>query len=136
MREVLERAEIIHLAFSAPDYPYVIPFNFALEGEHIYLHTGMTGLKFALMAHNPRVGFNAVVDVRVDPENTTTHYQSVSGTGTASIVDDAAEKRHALRLLARRYRAACGPERIHAVEHLNIVRIDIAGLTGKRHMPE
>lgn len=135
MRNVLERAEVLHLAFATSDFPYVIPFNFALEGDRLYLHTGVAGLKFELIARDPRVGFNVVVDMRIDPENTSTYYQSVSGTGLASLVSDRAEKRHALAMLAQRYGAACGPERINAVDHLNVIRIDIVKLTGKRHMP-
>ena len=133
MRGVLERAGIIHLAFSAPDFPCVIPFNHAFEGERLYLRTSVAGLKFTLKTRNPRVGFNAVVDARVGPENTTPQYQSVSGTG--SLVPDVAEKRHAPRLLARRYRVARGPERVNIVDQPNIVGIDTAGLTDKRHMP-
>jgi nitroimidazol reductase NimA-like FMN-containing flavoprotein (pyridoxamine 5'-phosphate oxidase superfamily) len=65
--EVLRRADVLHLAMTGAEGPYVVPVNFGYDGEHIWIHCAEEGRKLDLLAADPRVCFEACVDVRIVP---------------------------------------------------------------------
>ena len=131
MHEVLQEADVISVAFNTGEFPYVLPFNFILYGDSIFIHCAAEGRKLDLIGRDPRVAFCAAVDIRV--ENTTTRYRSVCGTGIATLVDDDTLKVETLKALAAKYKAPCVfpiPERTLAAT--GVVRVRIESMSGKR----
>jgi nitroimidazol reductase NimA-like FMN-containing flavoprotein (pyridoxamine 5'-phosphate oxidase superfamily) len=131
MHEVLQEADVISVAFNTGEFPYVLPFNFVLHGDGIFIHCAAEGRKLDLIGRDPRVAFCAAVDIRV--ENTTTRYRSVCGTGIATLVDDDTLKIETLKALAAKYKAPCVfplPERTLAATR--VVRVRIESMSGKR----
>lgn len=131
MHEILREADVVSVAFNTGEFPYVLPFNFVLYGDSIFIHCAPEGRKLDLIGRDPRVGFCAAVDIRV--ENTTTRYRSVCGTGIAAPVDDDNLKVETLKALAAKYKAPCVfpiPERTLAATR--VVRVRIESLSGKR----
>ena len=115
--------------------PYVIPVNYVLMGDSLYIHTALTGRKLDLLRQNPRVGFTAYVDVHILREKATTTFRSVYGTGTAVIVEDLEEKRAALDAITVRYKSLCPrPAPDSMLHRVAVIRIDIDSLMGK-HAP-
>ena len=105
MLNVLQDAETLYIAQNTGEAPYVFCVNpFMHEGE-LYFHCAPEGRKIDLMARDPRAGFFAAADIRV--EKTTTRYRSVSGTAVMEKVQDAALKAEALKSLAKKYKAPC-----------------------------
>ncbi len=132
VNDVLQRANEIYIAFQSPDAPYVVPLNFVYFEGKIYFHSALQGRKLDCLQYNPKVGFSAAVDIAIIPEKASTIFNSVIGTGHASIVEDVAEKGRALDALAKRYNAACEmPATDKMIEHTAIVRIDIESICGK-----
>ena len=130
MHDVLSEADVVSLAFNTGEFPYVLPFNFVLYGDSIFIHCAPEGRKLDLIEHDPRVGFCAAVDIRV--EKTTTRYRSVCGTGVATLVEDETLKIEALKALAAKYQAPCSfpiPERTLAATW--VVRVRIESISGK-----
>jgi nitroimidazol reductase NimA-like FMN-containing flavoprotein (pyridoxamine 5'-phosphate oxidase superfamily) len=132
--DVLRRAELLHLAMSGADGPYVVPVNFGYDGERIYIHCALEGRKLDVLAQDPRVCFEASVDVRVVPATGcgwTARFRSVVGFGTASLVTDDAEKAYALGVVISHYSGE--PETVPAAKAkgVAVLRIDIESMTGK-----
>ncbi len=135
--EVFGKAQELFLAMHDSDFPYLIPVNFCREGTRIYIHCALEGTKLDLIRRDKRVSFSLIADVSIDLPKATTYYKSVCGTGYAHIVEDPAEKGHALDCIGSRYNARCqrpAPQR--DIERVGIIRIDIVSLQGKRALPK
>jgi nitroimidazol reductase NimA-like FMN-containing flavoprotein (pyridoxamine 5'-phosphate oxidase superfamily) len=98
LQDVLNRAEVVTIAFSDEDGPYVIPVNFVHTHGGICFHCALKGHKLDCMAREPRVGFSVYCDVAIDRKLATTRYSSISGSGNAEMVVDVAEKQEILEL--------------------------------------
>ncbi|MBD5538434.1 MAG: pyridoxamine 5'-phosphate oxidase family protein [Desulfovibrio sp.] len=138
--EVFAAAEVIFLALTNGDSPYCLPVNFAYErapgGARLYIHCAHEGLKLDCVRADPRVAFSCAVDVSIDREKASTYYKSVCGTGTARVVEDVAEKCHALDCIGSRYAARCPrPTPEATARRVAILRIDVHSLTGKACLP-
>ncbi len=138
--DVLHRAELLHLAMTGPDGPYVVPVNFGYDGDgRIYIHCALEGRKLDVIAQDPRVCFEASVDVRVVPSTGcgwTTRFRSVVGFGTAALVTDEGEKVHALGTVISHYSGA--PETVPPAKAkgVAVLRIDIESMAGKASVEE
>ncbi len=129
---VLNKADEIYIAFSTEDAPYIVPINFVYLDEKIYFHCALQGRKLECIKKNPKVGFSTAVDINIIADDATTLFNSVIGTGSALLVEDDAEKAHALDAIAKRYKAGCElPTPPKSVMKTAIVRIDIESVCGK-----
>ncbi len=138
-RDILARAEHGVLATVGADgSPYAIPVNHALTGDSLYIHCAIEGHKLDNIAHEPRVCYCAVAGAEVLPEKLTTLYESAIVFGRATIVDDPAERRRGLELLARRFGVDPAAAR-EAIEDSGprtaAIRVDIERITGKSNRP-
>lgn len=138
--EVFGSAEEIFLALRNGDFPYCLPVNFArdpADGMRLYIHCAHEGLKLDCVRRDDRVAFSCAVDIAIDREKASTYYKSVCGTGRAHIVEDMAEKQHALDVIGSRYAARCPrPTPEATARRVSILRIDILSLTGKACLPK
>ncbi len=140
LQKVLGTADEIYVAFSAESdletgqdkAPYVVPLNFVFLNDKIYFHCALKGRKLDCIKANPSVGFSTAIDIVVVPEEASTLYKSVIGTGVASLVEDLAEKGLVLDALAQRYAANCEqPATAAMLTKTAVVRIDIESICGK-----
>ena len=132
LQDVLNRAEVVTIAFSDEDGPYVIPVNFVHTHGGICFHCALKGHKLDCMAREPRVGFSVYCDVAIDRKLATTRYSSISGSGNAEMVVDVAEKQEILELLARKFESQCTlPVPASTAEKTGVVRIRIKHWCGK-----
>ncbi len=136
---VLTKADDIYVAFTSEspnEAPYVLPLNFAYIDGKIYIHCALEGRKMDCIRNNPKVGFSTSTGVKIIPEEATTHYQSVVGTGNAHIVDDPQEKGLALDAIASRFKAECEmPASAKNIARTAIIRINIEEWCGKQSPP-
>ena len=95
--------------------PYVVPMNFAYADGVVYLHSGPTGTKQALVKRRPQVcitfchGHELVWMHEQMACSYSMKSRSVVCRGRVRLVEDMAEKRRALDLMMRHYTAApCG----------------------------
>lgn len=135
---ILERGNILCLALTQGDQPYVVPMNYGYLDGKIYMHTGPKGLKVEILADNPKVSFTVMESVELmsapNPCKWDVRYRSVVGLGRASLVEDLTEKAAGLEAIARH----CGydgdmnfpPEK---VKGLAVIRIEIDHLSGKKN---
>lgn len=107
--EVFARAPYITLSLMRPDgTPYGVPLSMARRDDRtFYFHCAPEGEKLDCIRINPIVALSAVsrCSPRYEEEknNFTEYYRSAMAVGRAEIVEDAAEKIQALRLICERF---------------------------------
>lgn len=107
--EVLDRAPYITVSMTDADgTPYAIPLSLArTDANTFYFHCATEGKKLDILRSNPHVCLSAVTKCKptIGPKDGsfTLEYKSATAFGKAVLVDDEAEKTHALRTICMRF---------------------------------
>lgn len=137
MENVLQKAQWLELGLADSDgQPYVVPLNFAYLDGRLIFHSAKQGRKAEMLAMNPKVCFQAVVDTElirdeVNPAEFSMRYRSVTGFGVAKELRDTAEKQSVMEALMRHYDGPTEPMPDAALERTLVAEIEITGMTGK-----
>jgi nitroimidazol reductase NimA-like FMN-containing flavoprotein (pyridoxamine 5'-phosphate oxidase superfamily) len=117
------------------DYPYAVPLSFAYEDGKLFFHSAVAGHKLDALKRNDKASFCVIAADDIVPEKFTTHFQSAIAFGSAKVVTDDAEKRHALMLLAEKYSpeylASAGSEIDGDWKRVSVIELAIEHMTGK-----
>jgi nitroimidazol reductase NimA-like FMN-containing flavoprotein (pyridoxamine 5'-phosphate oxidase superfamily) len=136
IRAIMEEASVCRIGLSDDGIPYVVPMNFGLGENCLYLHCAAEGQKLDIIRQNDRVCFEMdFLREVVRGESAcgfSARYVSVIGFGRAVIVEDAAEKRTALDRIMEHY-GETGPFTYQndILVKTTVVRIIIESLTAK-----
>jgi uncharacterized protein len=138
IRAVMAEAQVCRIGLCDDGMPYVVPMNFGLGQNCLYLHCASEGRKLDILRKNDRVCFEMDILHEVWRHalncGCSARFDSVIGFGRAIIVEDPGEKRLALNRIMEHYGAE-GPfsysEEFFA--KTVIIRIDIESMTGKHH---
>ena len=84
-------------------WPYAVPLSYAFDGDRLYFHCAREGHKLDAIRREARASFCVVDRDDVKPEKYTTDFRSVIAFGRVRILEDEAQMRAAIDLLARRY---------------------------------
>lgn len=125
-RALLVESRVGRLGVVYEGGPYVVPVNYALEGDTVYVHS-LPGRKLVAMRANPRVCLQ--VDKVIDPF----HWSSAIAFGTYEEVTDADERDHAVRTLLARFPRLTPVESVPVHDGQSsvvIFRISIHDITG------
>jgi nitroimidazol reductase NimA-like FMN-containing flavoprotein (pyridoxamine 5'-phosphate oxidase superfamily) len=137
IRAILEEALVCRIGLSDGGMPYVVPMNYGLGADCLYLHCAAEGRKLDILRKNDRVCFEMdllrEIKQGAEPCGWGARYESVIGFGRAVIVEDPAEKRAALDRIMEHYDAE-GPFTYpdETLARTAVIRIDIESVTGKR----
>lgn len=109
IREILDKAKILHLAMFDGEYPYNVPLHYGYEipdGRPVfYVHCAKEGHKLDCIAANPKVCCALDCDMQLVPGDIAcmwgATYASVICRGDASVVNVPEEKVHALKVFMR-----------------------------------
>lgn len=104
VNQILDEAFLCHVGFAVDGQPYVIPTSYGRDGDALYIH----GSAASRMLRNLGEGVPVCVTVTLldglvlarSIFNHSMNYRSVVILGTATLVDDPAEKLAALRALS------------------------------------
>lgn len=140
--KILDTAKVLHLGLSVNNEPYVVPMNYGyvMDGDKltIYLHGARRGQKLDMMRENPRVFFELCCDITPFEGDVACRYgitySSVMGRGTATIVEDMAEKRKGLSVLMKTQTGKDFTFEDRMAEVVSVIRIDVSEYTAK-HRP-
>ncbi len=142
--------QILHLCpvgslgtMGSDGYPRIKPLNFAYRDGHIYFHTARAGEKIDDIRRDNRVCFAADIPVayvtaKAQPCEANYLFRSIMIRGRAHLVEDEAEKLHALRVLMEKYQ----PGRVFSdppkekLAVVGVIRIDVEEMTGKENLGE
>jgi hypothetical protein len=105
-------------------------------GDEPYLHGGVGGTKFELMAANPRVSFSVVTGVETiphpEPCEWSVRYRSVVGFGTARFLETPEEKNRGLNALTAHLGAGTHTYSPELLARVVVVEIDVTQATGRQ----
>lgn len=129
MHRLLDDVRVGRLGLNDEPQPYIVPTDFGFKDGLIYIHSPAEGKKTALARKDPHVCFE--VD-RYNDE--VTEYQSIIIRGEIEEVLDAAEKREAMRLMAKKA-VRSGGWKAHAnggtgMGSITVFKIRIKEMTG------
>lgn len=95
-REYLAKNDTGYLATCGPDGPYIVPLNYIFYNDSIYFHCAHEGKKLDNIRHNDKICFAVSHTEKIYQADTPcgcgTRYMSVLAYGTASLIEDEAEK--------------------------------------------
>ena len=136
IRAILASANVCRLAMCDGDRPYVVPMNYGVDGDRLYLHCASEGTKLDLIRANPNVCFEVDIDAEVIAGEAacdwTLRYRSVVGHGQAHIVGDLLEKAQGLSVLMRQFSSKSFEFPVDALRGVTVLRVDIESMTGKK----
>lgn len=134
--EILQTCTSGVLAVSGDDgYPYAVPLSFAYKDGKIFFHFATAGHKNDAIARNNKVSFCVIKTDNVIQKTFTTHFRSAIVFGTARILTEDAEKRHALQCLVEKYSPDYTKEGQSEIDRawnrLSVAEVKIEHMTGK-----
>ena len=138
IRAIMEEALVCRIGLCDDGTPYVVPMNFGLGENCLFLHCATEGRKLDILRQNDRVCFEMDFLRKIKRGSLScewgAQYDSVIGFGRAILVEDPAEKRFALDRIMDHYRAP-GPYAYpdDILSKTTILRIEIESITGKSH---
>jgi nitroimidazol reductase NimA-like FMN-containing flavoprotein (pyridoxamine 5'-phosphate oxidase superfamily) len=137
VRAIMEEARVCRIGLSDDGMPYIVPMNFGLGEDCIYLHCAAEGRKLDIIRRNDRVCFEMDLFREVvlgqSPCGCSARYESVIGFGRASIVEEPGAKRTALdRIMEHNGVKGAFIYQDDILEKTTVVRIAIESLTAKR----
>lgn len=138
IEDILKNAFVCHLGLVDGDQPYVVPMNYAYFEGKVYLHSAKEGRKLDLIRKNNKVCFQMEITSKDiakhgdQPCDWGTIYQSVIGTGIATLVTDVKEKEQALKSIVANFDHRDLPFHEGDFADTTVIRIDIKEMTGKR----
>ncbi len=137
INEVIQSCKTCFLAMSVNDQPYVLPMNFALEGDTVILHSAQSGRMWETLKQNPSVCINwtlgeelAWQDVQVGCSYRVKS-KSVIVEGKAEIIEDYDEKYRLLGVLMGQYSEREFKFNRPAVVNVGIIKVSMDKISGK-----
>ncbi len=136
VEDIMRRATVCRLGLLKGDTPYVVPLCFGYRDDTLYFHSSPKSQKLDLIRHHPRVGFE--MDILAAPLpapaacNWSMRYQSVIGSGLASIIEGMKEKRRALDMIMAHYARGAYEFPDPKVAITAVFKVDIDSMTGKQ----
>jgi uncharacterized protein len=134
---ILKRCKTCYVAMSDNDFPYVLPMNFAMDGDRVILHSAQHGRMWETIKKNPKVCINwtlgeelAWQDVQVGCSYRVKS-KSVIIEGIAEIVDDMDEKERILRQFMNQYSELPFKFNEPAIRNVGILLVPISKISAK-----
>ena len=117
-------------------YPYPVPLSYAYCEGKIYFHGRTDGYKVDAVKQTEKAAFCVVDTDEVDGPAYSTCYRSVIAYGRPRIVEDAAERFHALQVIGRKYNPAGSEDYLKEfiekeLDVVGVIALDIDFMTGK-----
>ena len=138
MESMLQKAEIMRLAFCDGDEPYVVPVCFGYHDGKVFVHSAKEGRKLEIIKRSSKVCFevDAYKIVRKElPCKWTIDYTSVIGLGDAELIQEGEEKKKALDVIMAHYGAAPPFDYSEAaLAKMLVIRIAVRSMTCKRSL--
>jgi len=135
--QIIRACKTCWLAMSVNDIPYVLPLNFALDGNSVILHSAQNGRMWETLKKNPNVCINWTLgedltwqDVKVGCSYRVKS-KSVLVDGKVEFVDDFDEKTRCMQLLMAQYSDREFKFSKPAIENVGIIKVVIVKISAK-----
>ncbi len=138
LKGVLKKTKYVTVAFCMDNEPYLVSLSHGYDEERncLYFHCADEGKKLVYIKANNSVWGQAVQDYGVTDECDYA-YVSVHFSGKICLIEDLSEKQHAMEVMVRQL-SANPEEKLAKIKPEKLAkttmgRIDISGMTGKKH---
>lgn len=144
--EALDSCKVCRLGVQDEDGVYIVPLNYGYVMENgvltLYFHGAKEGKKMELIRKAPKVGFEIDGGHGLQEGDKACQYSyyfvSVTGKGTAQVVEDPEEKLHALEILMKHQTGKEFPEfkeNPKLEKTVGILKVEAETYTCKKHQP-
>lgn len=140
IKEILDKAMVVHIGMIDEDEPYVIPMNYGYTLENgelcLYLHGAVVGRKLDIIRKNPKVFFEMECDVA--PFGGTyacqygTAYASVMGLGKAEILENTEDKKSGLSIFMKTQTGKDFTFEDKMVSMVSVIKVTAKDFTAKK----
>ena len=137
MERIIQACSTCSLAMADEHVPYVLPMNFALDGDSVILHSAQSGRMWETLKKNPKVCINWTLgeDLAWQDERVGCSYRvkskSVLVEGTVEFISDYDEKYRCLQLLMKQYSPLEFKFSAPAVTHVGVIKVRIEKISAK-----
>jgi nitroimidazol reductase NimA-like FMN-containing flavoprotein (pyridoxamine 5'-phosphate oxidase superfamily) len=137
INKVIQECKTCFLAMTDGGFPYVLPMNFALDGDFVILHSAQSGRMWETLKKNQNVCINWTLGEDIKWQNVTVgcsyrvQSKSVLVEGKVEFVDDFDEKTRCLELLMAQYSEHEFKFSKPAVENVGIIKVAIVKISAK-----
>jgi nitroimidazol reductase NimA-like FMN-containing flavoprotein (pyridoxamine 5'-phosphate oxidase superfamily) len=134
---ILKECKTCYVAMSEDNYPYVLPMNFALDGDYVILHSAQSGRMWETIKKNPKVCINWTLgeELAWQDEKVGCSYRvkskSVIVEGIAEIVEDMEEKERIIRQFMTQYSDLPFKFSEPAIRNVGILLVPMSKLSAK-----
>lgn len=134
---VVKACKTCYLAMSYNNVPYVLPMNFALDGENVILHSAQTGRMWETLQKNSKVCINWTLgeELAWQDEKVGCSYRvkskSVLVEGSVEFVEDYDEKDRLLKVLMSQYSDLEFKFNGPAVRNVGVLKVRVENITAK-----
>lgn len=140
IKEILDKAMVVHVGMIDEDEPYVVPMNYGytLENDELclYLHGAVAGRKIDIIKKNPKVFFELECDVSpFEGEYACqygTAYASVMGLGKAELLENTESKKQGLSLFMKTQTGKDFVFQDKMVSMVSVIKITATDFTAKK----
>jgi uncharacterized protein len=136
LESIISRAQICRLAMTVDNRPYLVPLSFGYDSNTLYFHSASEGRKLEMIKENPQVCFELEATAEVISAeracNWGLEYESIIGSGRASLIEDLDEKKRSLDLIMKQYSKEDWEYPQRQLEKTVIFKVTIEEMTGKK----
>ena len=137
INEIIRSCKTCFLAMAEKNSPYILPMNFALDGDDVILHMAQSGKKWAILKNNPKVCLNWTLgeelawrDIQVGCSYRVKS-RSVNVEGEVEFIDDYDEKVRCLEIFMSQYSDREFKFNAPAVRNVGILKVHIQKISAK-----
>lgn len=137
INDILKQCKTCFVAMSDNDIPYVLPLNFAMDGDTVILHSAQHGRMWETIKKNPKICINWTLgeELAWQDELVGCSYRvkskSVIVEGTAEFVDDFEQKEAIVKKFMTQYSELPFKFNAPAIRNVGIILVKIEKLTAK-----
>ncbi len=134
---VIRSCKTCFVAMSDGEKPYVLPMNFALDGDSVILHSAQNGRMWETLQKNPVVCINWISgeELAWQDEQVGCSYRvksiSVLAEGTVEFIDNYDEKERYLNMLMAQYSNRKFRFNAPAVKNVGIIKVSITQISAR-----
>jgi nitroimidazol reductase NimA-like FMN-containing flavoprotein (pyridoxamine 5'-phosphate oxidase superfamily) len=136
IESIIRKSQVCRLGLVDDGLPYIVPLCFGYQNNTLYFHSAKEGRKIEILKRNQQVCFEFDIDTHIHTGETACdwgmNYRSVIGYGTASFIDDAAEKQKALDIIMRQYADGEYSYSEKTLKKTRMIKVEISSMTGKK----
>lgn len=137
INDILKQCKTCFVAMSVDDTPYVLPMNFAMDGDRVILHSAQFGRMWETIKKNPKLCINWTLgeELAWQDEQVGCSYRvkskSVIIEGTAEIIEEMEEKERLIKQFMTQYSDLPFKFNEPAIRNVGVLLVPISKITAK-----